>query len=280
MARVGVVTVTIASEPRPGNRRNEDLALFVDDLACVLDGASLPRAAPCGHDSAWYVRVLAKYLVAAYAEDSRGDLTELLREAIRRSVGEHAVHCDHPEEPMRAASTVVLTRRGGRWLDYLVLCDSALLIDGEGGPHVVTDERIAELPLRAGARIRGLLARGGGFGQEYTALLDQQVRELDTHRNAEGGYWVAADDPAAADEAITGSVGLADVALVTDGSTRAVTALGSYADWGELMRDLHESGPEPVIAGVRRAERADPEGYRWPRGTPYDDATALVWIRT
>lgn len=274
------MTVTIASEPRPGKRRNEDLAMFVDDLACVLDGASLPRVSPCGHDSAWYVRVLAKYLVAAYAEEPRGDLTELLREAIRRSAGEHAVDCERPDETMRAASTVALTRRSARRLDYLVLCDSALLIDEKGGPRVVSGERIAGLPLRAGTRIRQLLARGGGYGQEYTALLHQQVRELDAHRNVEGGYWVAADDPAAADEAITGSTGLADVALVTDGVTRGVTALDLYSGWDGLLRDLREAGPEEVIAGVRRAERGDPEGYRWPRGTPFDDASALVWKLT
>lgn len=282
------MTVTIASEPAPGKPRNEDIAFFLDGLACVLDGASLPREMSCGHDSAWYVRALAKHLIAAYTEEPSSALTEVLREAIDRGTGEHERQCEQATgatrasgpgsgDPMRAAATVVLARRRGESLDYLVLCDSALLVAGEEGPRVVTDERISRLPLRAGERIQDLLAAGGGYGEEYQRLVAEQVRELDAYRNVEGGYWIAADDPAAADQALTGTVPAGEVALVTDGVSRAVTALGVYSEWDALMNALRREGPRSVIAGVRAAERADPEGRLRPRGSPYDDATALVW---
>lgn len=271
------VTVTIASRGRPGKARNEDIAFFVDDLACVLDGASLPRETSCGHDSAWYVRVFARHLVAAYLQDSSAGLADIVREAIRRSAREHWESCERSGDPMRAAATVVLTRRRGSVLDYLVLCDSALLIDGAQGVQVVTDERIAALPLRAGIRIHEMLAAGRGYGAEYEQLVRELVLELDPHRNVEGGYWIASDDPGAADRALLGTAPLSDVALVTDGVTRAVTALGVYGCWGELLHALRDAGPESVIEAVRRAEHQDPHGRSHPRGSPYDDATALVW---
>jgi len=34
-------------------------------------------------------------------------------------------------------------------------------------------------------------------------------------------------------------------------------------------------GPAELIRRVRRAERSDPDGKRWPRGKPSDDASAV-----
>lgn len=275
----------MVTEPRPDKGRGEDVGFFVNGFAGVLDGASSPRECPpgCYHDSAWYARVLAGNLLSENAGRPHTALTELLREGISRTAHDHLTRCGGP---LRAASTVVLARLAeDDVIEYLVLCDSALLVaagdrdGGTGRTQVVTDDRVARLPLRTSREIRELLASGAGYGPEYRSLLREQAEELDSYRNVEGGYWVAAEDPDAADHAIVGTVqsSVPAISLVSDGVTRAVEPLRIHRDWDQLMRDLCLAGPEKVIAMVREAERADAEGHTRPRMTWSDDATAVVW---
>jgi hypothetical protein len=297
-------SVVVVTEPRPEKGRGEDVGFFVNGFAGVLDGASSPRERPpgCYHDSAWYARALAGNLLSENATRPDDTLIDLLRESIRRTAHDHVTRC---RGPLRAASTVVLARHAkaskgmagveraasraegfpSELIEYLVLCDNALLVaapDRDGNAsriQVVSDDRVAQLPLRTSREIRDLLASGKGYGPEYEALLREQAEELDSYRNVDGGYWVAAEDPNAADHAIVGAVptSVQTICLVSDGVTRAVEPLRIYRDWDGLMRDLSLAGPEKVIAMIREVERADAEGHTHPRMTWSDDATAVVW---
>lgn len=83
-------------------------------------------------------------------------------------------------------------------------------------------------------------------------------------------------------EALTGSVplaGVAGLALLTDGASRLVDTFG-LLDWRALLNLLHTQGPQALIARVRDAERADPDGRRWPRSKRHDDATVITWQPT
>jgi hypothetical protein len=98
-------------------------------------------------------------------------------------------------------------------------------------------------------------------------------------RNKPGGYWVAAADPAAADQGITGNSPLTDlaaVALLSDGAGRLADRY-HLATWPQIAATLSQHGPSELIRQVRAAEAADPEGARWPRGKIRDDATAVYW---
>jgi hypothetical protein len=92
-----------------------------------------------------------------------------------------------------------------------------------------------------------------------------------------GGYWVAAADPEAASQAVTGTLpgkALRRAVLLSDGASRLVDLFG-LATWEELVELLDESGPEELLRQVRAAEAVDPEGRQWPRTKRSDDATAV-----
>lgn len=63
--------------------------------------------------------------------------------------------------------------------------------------------------------------------------------------------------------------------MLTDGAARAVTPFNLYG-WPDLLSVLTSDGPAEVIAKVRAAEDADPNGGRWPRNKIHDDATIAV----
>jgi hypothetical protein len=91
------------------------------------------------------------------------------------------------------------------------------------------------------------------------------------------GYWVAAADPQAASQALTGSLptkSLRRAVLLSDGASRLVDPF-RLATWEELLALLDESGPEELLRQVRAAEAVDPEGRQWPRTKRSDDATAV-----
>jgi Protein phosphatase 2C len=241
------VQISQATRSTPG-RANEDYVAAGPDWAMVLDGATAPPgvAGGCSHDVRWLVRRLAAALTARLTLAERAPLAELLAGAIGETRQAHAGTCDldNPDSP---SSTVSVARaRDGR-LDYLVLCDSPLLLrDRQGRVTVVADDRLAQLPP------------GGGPAR--------------AQRNKPGGFWVASTDPAAADRAIRGSVrldSLTDAALLTDGVTRLAEWYG-YS-WPDIFTRLSDAGPAGLIDLVRAAERERP-----PAGAKqHDDATAV-----
>jgi Protein phosphatase 2C len=243
------VQISHATRSSPG-RANEDYAAAGSGWAMVLDGATPARgvASGCLHDVRWLVRGLAAALARRLTLAEPGPLAALLAAAIGEVRETHAGSCDlgNPDSP---SSTVSVVRVHGSRVDYLVLCDSPVVFlrrDGQVRP--ITDERLARLP----------------GGPPY------RVDVVRAHRNQPGGFWVASTDPAAADQAVCGSVSLesvTDVALCTDGVARLVDWYG-YS-WAEVFARLDEVGPAGVIDLVRAEERADPR----PRAKPHDDAT-------
>jgi hypothetical protein len=99
-------------------------------------------------------------------------------------------------------------------------------------------------------------------------------------RNRPGGYWVAAADPQAASQAVTGTLPakrLQRAVLLSDGASRLVD-LFELATWEELVALLDENGPDELLRQVRAAEAVDPEGRQWPRTKRSDDATAVYLV--
>lgn len=103
------------------------------------------------------------------------------------------------------------------------------------------------------------------------------MEAMRAHRNVDGGFWVAAVDPLAAEQALTGTVPVdrvRAVAVLSDGASRLVDRFG-LATWRQLLDLVDHDGPAELIRQVREAERSDPNGSRWPRGKIFDDATAV-----
>jgi hypothetical protein len=243
-----------ATHAVPG-RVNEDLVAAGDGWALVLDGATPVRGVDsgCRHGVPWLVRRLAAALTARLILADPAPLAELVAGAIGDTTDAHAGRCDldNPDTP---SATMSVVRVRDTSLDYLVLCDSPVLLRHRDGTVTrLADDRLALLP----------------GGRPYGADL---VR---AQRNKPGGFWVASTDPAAADQAVRGSAGLdsvTDAALCTDGVTRLAEWYG-YS-WPDIFARLRAAGPDGIIALLRAAETERPRlGAK-----QHDDAT-VVHIR-
>jgi len=273
------VRVQLATEPGSPARPNEDFAAVAPGIAVLLDGAGLPagRDTGCSHGIAWYARTLGG-LLAARACDTGLSLPEVLARGIEQVSQLHAGTCDlgHPDTP---SATVILTRQHADSLEYLVLCDSVLLLQPrDGEPRVITDARMAAVadPLRPARR--GTASGTSGDDEAWWAY----GRQIDAARNQPGGFWIAAADPQVAAQALTGSEpieALSAVALFSDGASRLADRY-HLATWTQMCAILVSGGPAEVIRQVRDAEEADPSGLRWPRGKISDDATIIHWRTT
>jgi hypothetical protein len=269
-----MMRVSLATEPGRQDRENEDFASASGDVIVLLDGAGTPVGAESGciHGVAWFTRELGAQLLAEATADGR-PLAECLRTAIISVREMHAHTCDltHPGTP---SATVIAVRVGTRDAEYLVLADSVLLFElRDDSPMVLTDDREAQV----GRRHRTAMDALPSGSPEHSEALRLYVETLRSYRNVKDGFWVAAADPDAADEALAGTTSLDKVravALLSDGASRLADRF-HLTDWTGLLKLLRESGPQEVIAQVRAAEATDPHGERWPRGKSRDDATAL-----
>jgi hypothetical protein len=269
--------VQLVSEAAPGRAENEDLAFHHGDLVGVLDGVSAPAGVEsgCVHGPAWYVRRLAGHLQHTAAGPR--SLVDGLSAAIKAVRGEHGGRCDldHPSTP---AATVALVRAAGGQLDYLVLCDSHIVLDLGDRVEVITDERFGA----AVADVRRAALTGAAIG---SAVQQDQVRQAAVARqrltNRPGGYWIAAAMPEAAHHAVTGSRPLSGpgrwrrAVLLTDGASCSVERFG-LLDWRGLLDLVSEHGPGELIRRVRAAENADSDGRAQPRYKRHDDATVAL----
>jgi hypothetical protein len=278
--------VETATEPGTAGRPNEDFVGVVLPAAgrggvlVLLDGVTPhPDGTGCEHGVPWFVARLGGALIELSASRRDMALSDCLAGAIERTARAHDGRCDlsHPNTPQ---STVVAARWDDERVDHLVLSDSALLVEHPtDGVRAVLDDRLGRLPepvpaLRA--QLRGL-PRGSA---ERAAAMARYRPAVEALRNAEGGFFTAAADPAVAGRAVAGAEPRADVralAALTDGATRLVEVFGR-TDWPGAFDLLTAHGCAELIARVRAAEDADPHGDRFPRGKPRDDATAALAV--
>ncbi|MEU6255014.1 protein phosphatase 2C domain-containing protein [Streptomyces sp. NPDC047043] len=254
----------LVSEPGDPARPNEDFAAVVlpasgqGGAVVALDGVTPPRGGTgCLHSVAWYTARLGGALTELTVSLPDVPLPEALSRAISRTAATHADTCDlsHPRTPQ---ATVVVARWSPETVEYLVLSDSALLVESsEGSVTAVLDDRLSRLP-------RSALATD--------AIVDSAVR------NKEGGFFTAAADPAVAERAVTGTLpraGVRSLAALTDGATRWVEKFRE-GDWEDCLRLVRKEGAGALVRRVRALERADAEKRTYlRRSKTHDDATVV-----
>jgi hypothetical protein len=266
----------IATQPGSPDAPNEDWAgIAAPGLAVVLDGLSAPdgTGTGCRHGTPWYVNQLGPRLLALASDPARS-LADALADAIRQVASLHP-GCDltHPGTP---SATMVLLRAHDEGADYLTLGDATLLLDTTDGLKVVSDARVNQLAGKE-REAANRVPTGSALKLRRRAQLTRALRRT---RNRPGGYWVAAADPQAASQALTGTLpskSLHRAVLLSDGASRLVDPFG-LATWEELLALLDENGPDELLRQVRAAEGVDPEGRQWPRTKRTDDATAVYLV--
>ena len=245
--------VSMATSAGKAGEPNEDFAGAVPGAAVLLDGAGIPGTESiCSHGVAWYTHRLGGALLGQLSQDDGRDLAAILATAIGEIAADHRDTCDitNPSSPQ---ATVLIIRAHGGHLDYLLLADSFLVLDqAGGGPQVITDEREVTARRICSAPLDGV-PRGA---PEYDRIRESCVEALRALRNQPGGYWIAKDDPHAAEQAVTGSRPLHDLAsfaLLSNGASRIVSPYG-LIDWPGVLELLGAHGPAEIIRRVRQAE--------------------------
>jgi hypothetical protein len=269
------VRVLLASEPSAVDRPNEDFAAVVPGAAVLLDGAGhVPDTdTGCVHGVAWYARTLGALLAAA-ANDTAIPLSELLSQGIEQVSLLHAGTCDlgHPDTP---GATVIITRQRAGVLEYLVLCDSVLLLQPrQGEPWAVTDPQLGDITRQL--RPSSDLPAGTRNMTQPGAPTPSSSKKHATSPADSGSpppTQPPPDTPVTGHERLTG---LSALALLSDGASRLADRF-QLATWAEICRTLADQGPACLIRLVREAETGDAYGQRWPRGKIHDDATAVYW---
>ncbi|MFD8152124.1 protein phosphatase 2C domain-containing protein [Streptomyces sp. NPDC059720] len=253
----------LASEPSDAGRPNEDFAAVglpasgQGGSVVVLDGVTPPKGGTgCLHSVPWFTARLGGALTELTVSLPDVPLADALSQAIARTAAAHAATCDlsHPRTPQ---ATVVLARWNPAAVEYLVLSDSALLVESpEGVVTPVLDDRLALLP-------RSALATD--------ALVDA------TLRNKEGGFFTAAADPSVTARAVTGTLPRGEVralAALTDGAGRWVERFRE-GDWTDCFRLVRKEGPRALLDRVRELERADAARTFVGGSKTHDDATVV-----
>jgi hypothetical protein len=263
------VLVNMATSAGHPGMPNEDFVGAVPAAAVLLDGAGIPGTESiCSHGVAWYTHRLGAALLGRLSRDDGRDLAAILADAIEEIAADHGSSCDIADPSSPQATLVIVRAHGGR-LDHLLLGDSFLVLDQlRDGPQVITDEREVATRRSCTAPLAAVVAGT----PEYERVFDSCIEALRARRNRPGGYWIAKDDPHAADEAVTGSRPFRDLgsfALLSNGASRIVSPYG-LTDWPGVLELLGASGPAEVIRRVRQAENRAPAqaGAKVP-----DDAT-------
>jgi hypothetical protein len=259
---------TIPGDPQVPN---EDWVAATSDLIVMLDGATARTDTGCTHGAAWYARKLGAAVIAG-AASRRISLPTVLANAIEEVAALHA-DCDltHPGTP---SAGIAIVRIEGDMLRWLALGDVTVVLDTPDGVSVISDQRVSATAVE---QRREADRYPIGSPQKATALLAMKHVEL-AARNRPGGYYIAAADPSAVEQAVTGETPLASVrrlAVMTDGAARYVDLFGA-GGWEGVLKLLVSSGPQWFINEmVRGIESHDPRGVRFPRNKVSDDATIV-----
>jgi hypothetical protein len=261
--------VCMATSAGHSGQANEDFVGAVPGAVALLDGAGIPGTESiCSHGVAWYTHRLGGALLGRLSRDDGQDLASILATAIDEIAADHRTTCDitNPSSPQ---ATVAIVRAHQGRLDYLLLADSFLVLDQVfDGPQVITDEREVAARRICLAPLEDVVMGT----PEYDHIRDSCVEALQARRNQPGGYWIAKDDPSAAEEAVAGTRLLDDldgVALLSNGASRIVSPYG-LTDWPGVLELLGARGPAEIIGRVRQAEARNSQSPNI--GVP-DDAT-------
>ncbi|MER5645068.1 protein phosphatase 2C domain-containing protein [Streptosporangium sp. NPDC002524] len=268
-------TPRVLTAERPGGPgASEDRIFLTPNAAVVLDGATSVELGP--GSGGWYADSLGRLLEELIAAEPHQDLRKLLAHAIEGVATAYDL-----EAGKAPSSTVAVLRWDENELEALVLGDSAVVVfDRAGGVEVLQDSRILEIRNEPREAYLTRLRSGEGYRDDSRELMRSFQSITRSHRNREGGYWIAEATPDAGFHArvrrwprSTTSA----VLIATDGVVSGVEEYGVPTDWPAALDVIMTQGPDALTDMIHEAEESDPDASRWPRFKPHDDkALALL----
>jgi hypothetical protein len=264
----------VVSVPASQVAENEDAWVVGDDVVVVVDGAGLPAElrAGCRHSVAWFATSVADTLHGLLLSRQRS-MKDALAEAIAMVRASHEATCRLSDGSPSA--TVAAWRTSGDQLQYLVLCDASLvLVDHDGTASEVTDHRLQDL-IEA---LPSADSRDVPTDRDEARALRRAA--VEAARNTPGGFWCVHTDPAAAAEALSGEVPVADlrgVVACSDGAARAYDLLHTHT-LNEFAALVLRGEGEVLAARVRAAETERAQDLRRDGIKIHDDLTIVAQV--
>lgn len=276
------------SLPGADDRRNEDQLGWTDDCAFVIDGATGlgPDFVVGRHDSdaAWlatFAKVHFEEMIAPGR--SMVDIVRSTNALARRIVAFAANGRDVPAWNLPIAGFQMVRIEENAAVTYGLGDCILYLRDCEG-----TVEAHTALPGMGAverAAAREAIAKAGGLSKlpclvEEPALLARERAIRGTFNSQASGIWTLGSVPEAADHLAIAPLptGMPLIGLLcSDGFAALVDKYARYEP-GELIAAAVEKGLKALAAELRDIERVvDPDGRRYPRMKPSDDATAILF---
>ncbi len=256
-------------------RPTEDRVVRLPHAVVVADGATSLRDDELS--GGWYAEHLCAALADRLTRHPRGDLKDLLADAI-----------DRARRRARPGARRGAVQHGGRaalgattWWTRLVLADSPSSCSPTSARTCWPTTGWPRGRRNPGG-YRQRLREGGGYGPEHAAALrasgarhqqTAQRRRRFLGRGGRSGRRGHTRTPAAGRAThVTAAL------MATDGMSCGVDDYHIF-DWPQVLAHADGDGPAAVLAMVRAAEVTDPDGVRWPRPKRHDDKT-LVLVRS
>lgn len=275
---------TIHIQSIPSGRHNEDRAGVCGNVAWVIDGATdLGDEAIVGRhtDAAWFADHLDRWL-HANATQFEGELRHIVAPLTDSAAAAFARDRKRPpaaayEQPSAAG---IVVRLVDHVVEYVSLGDCTLLIARGDGTVIRAGAPREDV---GDARLAPILASAAGTGGDLNAAerrerLMPHLRAARSRMNTLGGYGIFSVAPPPESFIDHGRMPLNRddrLLLASDGFMRLVDLYRRYDDTA-LMAAVLTSGPEQLLAELRRIEQGDADADRFLRAKGSDDATIVL----
>jgi serine/threonine protein phosphatase PrpC len=177
------------------------------------------------------------------------------------------------------ASTITICRLvADSWRLYLLGDSPAVVLRHDGTVQVHTDERLGARTEDFRRTYEQRLAAGHGFDDVHVGLVREMQEFQYAVRNTDRGYWIAADDPRAADHGLRVEIpvaGTAAILLCSDGAFEPLSRLTGPFAWADLA-DADDDRLASLLVQAHEFEVDDAAAIAYPRAKPHDDKTLLL----
>ena len=270
IVRLGVADFDVQVLALAAPNRNQDAHLITSGFVGVSDGA-----APLDPSRGAQVAAFAARALEHLYDHRALDAPAMVRRAITAGRGRHT-------RESTPVCTVGVARVRGDDLEVNVLGDTSVFVRTTGGVLAVKDTRIDPFDQRSGQAVRDGLRTGQPFADAKQAIRPLLEAQYTHARNRDGGYWVVAEDPTAADHVITRSVPLDDLETVlvcSDGFTRFMDVFEARPTPETFLWTAEQLGLAKCGRVLRALEKWSGSMTTYARTSVHDDATAVLLTR-